>query len=155
MSITRNLSNFYVSESFNRLLQLDPNDGKSVLGGFGNFTGDIKLTGSLEIGSRFKTNLPDSSSIAIYVDPSTTVPIIENETTTASASLALLEFGMVTPSGSPAYAGTSGIGTFYVNTVNGDLFIYTFVASGSRSAGSTRPAPTSGTSGLSGATGTS
>lgn len=133
MPITRDLSNFYVSQSFQRLAQLDPNDNKSLLFGTGSYVADLKITGSLEISSKLKTNLPDASQISIYIHPSTTRPIIENETAPATASLQVLESGINDPVNPPVFGGISALGTLYINTTTGDLFVYTLGLTGSRS----------------------
>jgi len=133
MSITRDLSNFYVSQSFYRLIQLDPNDNKSLVNGVGNFIGDIRITGSLEFSDKLRTILPDTSQISIYIDKSTKKPIIENETAYLSASLGVVQFGEGVPISPPYFGGESGLGTFYLDVISGDLYYYTISTESSSS----------------------
>jgi hypothetical protein len=128
MSITRDLSNFYVSQSFYRLVQLEPNDNTSLVNGVGNFIGDIRITGSLEFSDKLRTILPDTSQISIYIDKSTKKPIIENETSYLSASIGVVQFGEGVPISPPYFGGESGLGTFYLDVISGDLYYYTISA---------------------------
>lgn len=126
MPIEKNLSNFYVSESFYRLVQLNPNDNKSLVNGIGQYIGDIKITGSLEFGDKLKTVFPDSSQISIYIDQINKRPIIQDETTAFSSSIGVIQQGYGIPTQAPVFGGTAGIGTFYVDINTGDLYYYTF-----------------------------
>jgi len=56
--MAKNLTNERISKSFRRLLQIDPDDGKTILNGTGSTATDlilsgsaIHLTGSLEVSS--------------------------------------------------------------------------------------------------------
>lgn len=45
---TKNLSNLHISESFYRLLQVDPTDDRTLLDGTGSIVTNLSISGSVE-----------------------------------------------------------------------------------------------------------
>ena len=89
---TRDLSNLHISESFYRLLQVDPTDDRTLLDGTGSLVTNLTISGSLEafkietngIGSFNGLNSFTGSLVIPTGSSGTNVPVVGSIMTSGS-----------------------------------------------------------------------
>lgn len=118
----RDLSFQYVSQSFNRLVQIDPNDGKTALSGTGSVIQGFSVSGSIETSADLVFN--GSATQSIFYEPSNDRLAIKTETAPSGSYINTVEFGGVDPVDPPSVGSSTGYGTIYVNTGSNDIFMW-------------------------------
>lgn len=116
----RDLSYQYVSQSFNRLVQIDPNDGKTALSGTGSAIHGFSVSGSIETTSNLVFNSVVTQSI--FYESENERLAIKKETT--ASFINTVEYGGVDPTDPPNIGNSTGYGTIYINTGSNDVFMW-------------------------------
>jgi len=119
----RDLSQLYVSESFKRLVQIDPNDNKTALYGTGSNLSGFFVSGNLETNSEIVFNNQEATT-SIYYETGSDRLAIKQIQTTSHSFINTVQFGSTDPVEPPIAGNSSGYGTLYVNTGSNDIFIW-------------------------------
>lgn len=119
----RDLSFQYVSQSFNRLVQIDPNDAKTALSGTGSFISGFSVSGSIETNNEivFNNNITTQS---IYYETGSERLAIKQSGITTQSFINTVQFGDIDPTEPPVIGDSTGYGTIYVNTGSNDIFMW-------------------------------
>jgi len=118
----RDLSFQYVSQSFNRLVQIDPNDGKTALSGTGSLIQGFSVSGSIETTAEIVFN--STSTQSIFHEPNTDRLAIKTETAQTGSYINTVQFGDTDPVDPPSVGNEAGYGTIYINTGSNDIFMW-------------------------------
>jgi hypothetical protein len=121
--ITKDLSNLYVSESFGRLVQIDPNDGKSALYATGSNITGFFVSGNLETSAEMVFNT-QAATRSIYYDADADRLAIKEGNTETHSFINTVQFADTDPVDPPISGDSVGYGTLYINTGSKDIFIW-------------------------------
>jgi hypothetical protein len=119
----RDLSRLYVSQSFNRLIQIDPNDSKTALYGTGSSISGFSVSGSIETNKEITFN-NSSSTQSVFYETGSDRLAIRQVGETSHSFINTVEFGGTDPVDPPILGDTAGYGTIYVNTGSNDIFMW-------------------------------
>lgn len=123
MPVIKDLSNLYVSSSFNRLVQIDPSDGKTALSGTGSLITGFSVNGDVETTNEVKFN-NSSATQSIYFETGSDRLAIKQTGIESKSFINTVEFGGTDPIDPPAIGDSAGYGTIYVNTGSNDIFMW-------------------------------